>query len=106
MTYRKAFLLITAMLVLSTARAREIPTIEPEKEGFSVERLARLDAKMHGYVDAGSTAGIITLIARHGKILHFDCYGKADIEAGTPMQAGSLFRMYSMTKPVTSTALL
>ena len=89
-----------------TASAAEIPTIAPEREGFSPERLARLNAKMHGYVDQGRTAGVITLIARHGKIVHFDVYGKADIEAGTPMKSNSLFRMYSMTKPVTSTALL
>lgn len=95
-----------AVLAVSTAGAREIPTAAPEKEGFSIERLARLDAKMHSYVDQGSTAGVITLIARHGKIVHFDVYGKSDIEAGAPMQASSLFRMYSMTKPLTSTALL
>jgi len=101
-----ALLGLNAILAVSIARAAEIPTVAPEKEGFSTERLARLNAKMHGYVDQGSTAGVITLIARHGKIVHFDVYGKADIEAGTPMKADSLFRMYSMTKPVTSTALL
>jgi CubicO group peptidase (beta-lactamase class C family) len=95
-----------AILAAQLASAAEIPTVAPEREGFSTERLARLNAKMHGYVDQGSTAGVITLIARHGKIVHFDAYGKADIEAGTPMKANSLFRMYSMTKPVTSTALL
>lgn len=97
---------IIAILAACTAAAAEIPTVAPEKEGFSRERLARLNAKFHGYVDSGSTAGVITLIARHGKIVHFDVYGKADIEAGAPMQGNSLFRMYSMTKPVTSAALL
>lgn len=95
-----------AILAVSTAGAIEIPTTAPEKEGFSGERLARLDAKTHSFVNEGLAAGVITLIARHGKIVHFDVYGKADIEAGTPMQANSLFRMYSMTKPLTSTALL
>src|SRR5512136_2985557 len=97
---------VAAVFAVSTAGAKEIPIVLPDKEGFSADRLARLNAKMHGYVDQGSTAGVITLIARHGKIIHFDVYGKADIEAGTPMRANSLFRMYSMTKPVTSTALL
>ncbi len=101
-----ALLSLNAALAVSTARAAEIPRVAPEKEGFSTERLARLNAKMHGYVDQDSTAGVITLIARRGKIVHFDVYGKADIEAGTPMKDDSLFRMYSMTKPVTSTALL
>jgi CubicO group peptidase (beta-lactamase class C family) len=97
---------LTILLFIPMLRAAEIPTVAPEKEGFSRERLARLNAKMHAYVDQGSTAGVITLIARHGKIIHFDVYGKSDIESGAPMQANSLFRMYSMTKPLTSTALL
>jgi len=106
---RTALCLVAAigfLRALQTASAAEIPTVAPEREGFSPERLARLNARMHGYVDQGSTAGVITLIARHGKIVHFDVYGKADIEASTPMKFNSLFRMYSMTKPVTSTALL
>jgi CubicO group peptidase (beta-lactamase class C family) len=95
-----------AMLSASLGSAQEIPTTTPEKEGFSKERLARLNEKFHSHVDEGRAAGIITLIARHGKIVHFDVYGKADMEAGSPMKANSLFRMFSMTKPVTSTALL
>jgi CubicO group peptidase (beta-lactamase class C family) len=98
--------LATIWAAAPPASAREIPSVAPAKEGFSAERLARLDAKMHSYVDTGGTAGVITLIARHGRIVHFDVYGKADIEAGTPLRADSLFRMYSMTKPITSVALL
>jgi CubicO group peptidase (beta-lactamase class C family) len=94
------------LLAMSTVGAGEIPTTLPENEGFSSGRLARLNAKTHSYVDGGLTAGVITLIARHGRIIHFDVYGKADIEAGAPLQSDSLFRMYSMTKPLTSTALL
>ena len=98
--------LATIWATAPPASAREIASVAPSKEGFSAERLARLDAKMHSYVDTGGTAGVITLIARHGRIVHFDVYGKADIEAGTPLRADSLFRMYSMTKPITSVALL
>ncbi len=93
-----------AVFALSTAGAKEVPTTAPEKEGFPSQRLARLDAKTHSYVDQGLTAGVTTLIARHGRIVHFDVYFKSDIDAGTPIKADSLFRMYSMTKPVTSTA--
>jgi CubicO group peptidase (beta-lactamase class C family) len=96
----------TLLAFSAAAAAREIPTVAPEKEGFSAERLARLKAKTHSYVDENRTAGVITLIARRGKVVHFDVYGKADIEAGTPMRPDSLFRMYSMTKPITSAALL
>ena len=97
---------VVAVLAIATAVAQEIPKTTPDKAGFSSERLARLNAKFHAHVDEGRAAGIITLIARHGKIVHLDVYGKADIEENKPMQANSLFRMYSMTKPVTSTALL
>jgi len=97
---------VGALTLAPVALGREIPSVAPEKEGFSAQRLARLDAKMHSYVDSGGTAGVITLIARHGRVVHFDVYGKADIEDGTPLKADTLFRMYSMTKPITSTALL
>ncbi len=100
------FIGVIVILAVSAAAAREIPSVEPEKEGFSKERLGRLVARTHSYVDSGGAAGIITLVARHGRMVHFDVYGKADIEAGTPLRADSLFRMYSMTKPITSAALL
>ncbi len=101
-------LLSSAMLIALSAVAvgKEIPTTPAANEGFSADRLARLDAKIHSYVDEGGTAGVITLIARHGKIVHFDAYGMSDIEEHRPIKADSLFRMYSMTKPVTSVALL
>ena len=102
-----AAIALAGLICLSTpASAREIPTAPPEKEGFSAERLGRLKAKFHAHVDEGRTAGVITLIARHGKVVHFDVYGKADIEANTPLRADSLFRMFSMTKPMSSAALL
>jgi CubicO group peptidase (beta-lactamase class C family) len=97
---------VFALLAIVSADAQEIPKATPEKEGFSSERLERLKSKFHAHVDEGRAAGIITLIARHGRIVHLDVYGKADIEENKALQANSLFRMYSMTKPVTSAALL
>jgi CubicO group peptidase (beta-lactamase class C family) len=101
-----AILVLGTLLASLACPAGEIRTAAPDREGFSAERLKRLDAKMHAYVDSGGTAGVITLIARHGRIVHFDVYGKSDIEDNTPLRADSLFRMYSMTKPITSVALL
>lgn len=107
-TFTTAALIGLALGPIQAARAagREIPSTPPAKEGFSPERLQRLDTRMHSFVDQGGTAGVITLIARHGRIVHFDVYGKADVEDGTPLRADTLFRMYSMTKPITSVALL
>ncbi len=81
-------------------------TINPEQVGLSPARLRRLDAVMQRYVDEGKLAGVITLLARHGETAHCECFGVADIEDQTPMQIDALFRIFSMTKPITSVALL
>jgi len=89
-----------------TVLSKDLPGAKPEDVGMSSERLARMDRMIHGYVDAGRTPGVVTLIARHGKVVHLDAYGKADLASGRAMRADDIFRMYSMTKPITSTALL
>jgi CubicO group peptidase (beta-lactamase class C family) len=61
---------------------------------------------MHGWVDEGRIAGVVTLVARHGKVVHVDAYGMADIENRERMREDTFFRLFSMTKPVTSAALL
>ena len=81
-------------------------TINPEQAGLSPARLRRLDAVMQRYVDEGKLAGVITLLARHGETAHCECFGQADIADQTPMQIDALFRIFSMTKPITSVALL
>jgi CubicO group peptidase (beta-lactamase class C family) len=80
--------------------------VTPEEVGLSSARLQRLHAAMQGYVDQGKLAGLITMVARRGKVAHFGCFGMMDIEAGKPMQPNTIFRIYSMTKPITSVALL
>jgi len=78
----------------------------PTDLGFASERLARINTKMQSYVDENKLAGISTLIARRGKVIHFEHIGHADMEAGTPISAETIFRIYSMTKPITSVAAL
>ena len=80
--------------------------VAPEAVGLSSERLERLSAAMQGLVDDGRLAGITTLIARHGKVAHLRTFGAQDMEAGKPMAQDTIFRIYSMTKPVTSVALM
>jgi CubicO group peptidase (beta-lactamase class C family) len=80
--------------------------ITPEEVGFASQRLARIKTKMQRYIDEQKLAGISTLIARRGKVVHFEQVGMADIEASTPMAADTIFRIYSMTKPITSVAVL
>ena len=97
-----AVLTTTATVLLS----KDAPTAKPEDVGLSSERLARMNKAIHAYVDAGRTPGVVTLIARHGKVVHLDAYGKADLATGRATRTDDIFRMYSMTKPITSVALL
>jgi CubicO group peptidase (beta-lactamase class C family) len=81
-------------------------TITPEAVGFSSARLLRIDQAMQRYVDEDKLAGIVTTVARRGKLAHFEKYGMMDVEAGKPMQLDTIFRIYSMTKPITSVAVM
>ena len=78
----------------------------PEDLGLSTERLHVVDATMRAYVDKGKLPGVQTLISRRGELVHHDCYGFADVEAGVPVTADTLSRIYSMTKPITSVGLM
>jgi CubicO group peptidase (beta-lactamase class C family) len=78
----------------------------PEAQGFSSQRLARINTTMQRYVDEQKLAGVVTLVARRGQAVHLEKFGMADIEAGAPMELDTLFRIYSMTKPITSAAVL
>jgi CubicO group peptidase (beta-lactamase class C family) len=109
LTRTRAILLATllvAALASVAVLSKDTPSARPEDVGLSSERLARMDTFIHGYVDAGRTPGVVTLIARHGKVVHVDAYGKADLASGRAIRADDIFRMYSMTKPITSVALL
>src|SRR5688500_11217069 len=83
-----------------------IELVAPESVGIPSERLAAIDAAMQAYINQGKFAGISTLIACKGKVIHFGCYGKLDINRGAPIQPDSLFRIYSLTKPIISVAAL
>ena len=85
---------------------RDLARVAPEAVGMSSDRLARLDNAMQGLVDEGLLAGITTMISRHGKIAHFGTFGHRDIEAGSEMSEDVIFRIYSMTKPITGVALM
>jgi CubicO group peptidase (beta-lactamase class C family) len=81
-------------------------TATPESVGFSSERLERLHALMEQAVDKKEVAGAITLLARHGKIVDLRTYGDRDLATSAPMTKDTIFRDYSMTKPVTGVAMM
>jgi CubicO group peptidase (beta-lactamase class C family) len=78
----------------------------PESVGMSSSRLNEIDVAMQSFIDEGKLAGISTLIARRGKVVHLGCYGKLDLAANKPVQSDSLFRIASLTKPITSVGAL
>jgi len=80
--------------------------VSPESVGFSSERLGRVNKMMQGYIDKGRLASGLTMLARHGETFHFEPYGVLDLESGVPVERDTLFRIYSMTKPITSTAVM
>ena len=99
--------LAVLMIVLTPlASSKDLPTVRPEIVGMSSERLARIKPLLQRYVDEGKVAGIQTLIARKGKIVHFEQVGKLDLDTHSALREDSLFRIYSMTKPITTTAAM
>jgi CubicO group peptidase (beta-lactamase class C family) len=83
-----------------------LPTAKPESVGMSKDRLARLGDGMKALVEQGRLAGVVTMVARHGKVVEFEATGNRNIAAGLPMQKDSIFRIYSMSKPITGVAMM
>jgi Beta-lactamase len=80
--------------------------VKPEEVGLSSARLGRINDHLRRYIDAGKLAGTLTLVARQGKIAYFEPQGHLEIERKRPVTPGSIFRIYSMTKPVASVGLM
>jgi CubicO group peptidase (beta-lactamase class C family) len=97
------FLLLFAV---QATLAADLGRAKPDAVGMSIERLARIKPFMQQYVDDNKLAGIVTVIARRGKIVHFEKVGKLNIESGEDIQKDSLFRIYSMSKPIVSVAAM
>jgi CubicO group peptidase (beta-lactamase class C family) len=95
-----------AALSIQPALAAVLPSASAESEGMSTERLGRLSAGMKELVDQGRLAGVVTMVSRHGKVVEFDAAGKRDIASNSPMQKDSIFRIYSMSKPITGVAMM
>jgi CubicO group peptidase (beta-lactamase class C family) len=84
----------------------DMNVVKPETEGFSSERLENLHALMQGTVDRKELPGAVTILARHGKIVDYRVFGVKDMESGAKLEKDSIFRDFSMTKPVTAVAMM
>lgn len=87
-------------------QAKPLPNTKPERVGMSSERLQRMSELSQRYVDEGKVAGIVNIVARNGKIVHFQAAGNRGLDDSSPLQKDDLFRIYSMTKPITAAALM
>ena len=81
-------------------------TASPHEVGLSAERLEHISSAAQGFIDEGQLAGAVTVVARRGKVAHFEAYGMMDIEADKPMQKDTIFRIYSMTKPIAAVGVM
>ena len=90
----------------ATESARDMAPATPESVGISADRVSRIDARMKQMVDENRLAGVVTLLTRHGKIVDVTVHGKKDIRSADPIQRDSIFRIYSMTKPITGVAMM
>jgi CubicO group peptidase (beta-lactamase class C family) len=79
---------------------------EPAEVGLDADRLSRIDRRLAHYVDEGLLAGWLVTVSRHGRLAHVSCRGSRDLEAGLPVETDTLWRLYSMTKPITSVAAM
>ena len=93
-------------LICCTAQATELPTSTPPAEGLSEEKLQKVDEIMNGLVRDRHIAGGVVMIARHGKVVFHEPYGLAHLEARRPIERDAIFRIYSMSKAITSAAAL
>ncbi|MGN6679392.1 MAG: serine hydrolase domain-containing protein [Streptosporangiaceae bacterium] len=82
------------------------PEVEPAEVGLDAGRLARIDKHFGKYVDDGRLPGWLVTVSRHGKLAYVASYGQRDVEAGLPVEADTVWRIYSMTKPITSVAAM
>ncbi len=86
--------------------AGSLPTGKAEDVGMSSERLARIGPAMQRHIDAGEIAGVVTLVARRGRIVHFEAHGYSDVAKRTPMRTDHIFGLASSSKPITAVAIL
>ena len=98
--------LLLCLVSLTEAQAQSLPTAKPEAVGLSSERLARVMAFVKNDVDKGVVPGAVLLVARHGKVVLFDSVGVLDPATKAPMTKDAIFRIYSMSKPITSVAAM
>src|SRR5438876_5661358 len=99
-------LVAAALVFVGTAFAENLQRTDPEAAGFSRERLGRIGSFLKNEIADNRFPGAIVLIQRHGKLGYFETFGERDPASHAPMTPDSIFRIYSMSKPITSVAVM
>ncbi|MDE0691860.1 MAG: serine hydrolase [Gammaproteobacteria bacterium] len=98
--------MLLALAFSVSATAADLREAPADEVGMSAERLDRITAMAQGYVDEGKLAGVITLVARDGAIVHYEAVGNRGVNDDRPLEKDALFRIFSMTKPITAAAAM
>jgi CubicO group peptidase (beta-lactamase class C family) len=98
--------ILVLLVAAGTAAAQPLPVSSPESQGFSSERLARLHAMLERHVKEDKHSGVISLVARNGRLVDWKVYGLRDREQKLPMEKDTIVRIYSMSKVITSVAVM
>ncbi|MAT83036.1 MAG: serine hydrolase [Gammaproteobacteria bacterium] len=101
-----SYCLLAGAAAAASGRPSALPEADPAAVGMDPERLARIGPVMQRYIDEGLVPGTVTAIMRRGRLVHFEVRGSMDVEGGQPMAPDTIFRIASMTKPITSVALM
>jgi CubicO group peptidase (beta-lactamase class C family) len=97
---------LAALCVITLTLTAAVPTARPEEVGFSADRLERINDVVQRYIASKDIAGAVTVVTRRGRMAHFEAHGLMDVESKTPMRKDGIFRIASMSKPVTGVAIL
>jgi CubicO group peptidase (beta-lactamase class C family) len=98
--------ILPADAMRKTAMPTPLPTCKPEDVGLSSAALDRLSAALRQRIAGGHLPGAVALVARHGKVAYFEAFGARDSVSGAPMATDTIFRIYSMTKPIVSVGVM
>lgn len=94
------------MSPVNSEQSWPLPWAKPEEVGFSPERLARIGPSMQRFIDQQKVPHLVTIVARHGKTVHFDARGFMDLDSKNPIHKDAIFQLYSNTKPITGVAVM
>ena len=97
---------LAALVALTLTLAAAVPSGRPEEVGLASDRLHRINDVIQRYISAKEIPGAVTVVTRRGRVAHFEAHGLMDLEAKTPMRKDGIFRIASMSKPVTGGAIL